>query len=211
MSSQSLNSIQTLLQSADLPFEVNKGRLVVPFPVNEEPALLVISSQMNGLVINFELVGLIPPQVVSESEHLGAFLWFITQQNWRTSAGSCELDKDGELRVVVEIPLADAEITNNQLKLVFQLLRDHGQAMRTAGVAVLRTGEIPDDSPQARVAETRQQQQIAEAIRLSFLNMAQTPAGRAELAKIANPDSGHPAEVRALAKHVLAQTGPTEL
>lgn len=206
-----LKKINELLAGGEFLLEAREDRLLVRLPIHEQAGLVVISTQLEGLVINFELMNLIPPQAVRQSEHLGAFLWFITQQNWKTAAGSCELDKDGELRVVVEIPQADAEFTSKQLSLVFNLLRQHGQTILTDGLAVLQTGEIPADEPPTQVDAARREQSSAQAILLKFVEMAESAAGRGQLAAIANPQSGLPAEVREMARLVLAKTGPAEL
>lgn len=113
--------------------------------------------------------------------------------------------------MVVEIPQADAELTSKQLSLVFNLLRQHGQTILTDGLAVLQTGEIPADEPPTQVEAARREQSSAQAILLKFVEMAESPDGRVQLAAIANPQSGLPAEVREMARLVLAKTGPAEL
>lgn len=206
-----LQHIHSLLSQANLPTKLENGSLLSILSVNGHEAILCINTQVDGAVLNFEVVGLLPSEIVRNSNHIGAFVSFVLAHNWKTPAGSCELDRDGELRVVMEIPMADLQMSMEQLHLTLKLLKMHCHAMLTQGVEVLKTGELQQKQDATPVEQAQEQVAMGHQIYLQFVEMAKTPAGREQLAAVASAQSGLPTNIRQMAQAVLEQAGPAEL
>lgn len=203
-----LDRISSLFREIGFRAQSDGKRLVGPFTIDGNESVLVASVIGEGedTILNFEVIGLIKPDEIRKSEHVGAFVQYLLAQNWRFTAGSLEMDTDGEVRVLVELPLADADITANQLRLVIQLLGRNGAELLEKGRRVLATG-----SPEAEEGSDPEMpsQDMIELL-LRFKKMAQTAEGRASLRKLKEQD-GCPSVVRIMVEAALQQATPDEL
>lgn len=204
-----IQTIATLLASFGGQPSEDDGALVLPFPIEGEEATLRVSEQMDGLVINFELINLLSPSEVQQSKHASAFVGFLLAQNWQTAAGSCEMDRDGEVRVVLELPVADAQITESQLKLILALLANQAEAVIGEGRAILHDGLSDAGKTLLEQLQGATGRSDAEVI-AQLAELAATPEGRSRLEAIAS-DEALPGRIRQLAQQVLGADGPDEL
>lgn len=206
-----MSKIQKLFTSIGFQIEQVGDKLVGPFNIDGKRSHLVVQEvgSGNGAIFNFEVIGLIEPEEVRESDHLGAFVKYLLAQNWRFAAGSVEMDTDGEVRVTIELPLADGEITANQLRLIIQILGRNGSELLDKGRRVLATGEAEDgDQPAGSEPEVPSAEPIELFFR--FKRMAQTTEGRASLVGLKEQE-GCPPLVRIMAETALQQAIPDEL
>jgi hypothetical protein len=141
-----------------------------------------------------------------ETEHQSAFLGYILQQNWNTASGAIELDTDGEVRVVMEVPMADVLMSVEQIKLIFTLMGHQVKSLLSEGRSILRTGKAKNPSDGS---EDSVKQNLAEAY-LAMVRMSQSTRGRAELAEILRNENLPPV-LRALAVKLLSDNSPEEL
>ena len=204
-----INKINSILSSIGVTSKIDENSLICPIEIKNTNVILRITTHIDGAVVSFEIIGLIPPEEVRNSEHTSAFVSFVMAHNWQTAAGSCELDHDGELRVVVELPMADAQPTENQIKLVLKLLRSHATAVLTDGCSILRTGMAAktDEEPLNEAAEDSDQ---TRALMVKMQELAETAEGRSQLVTLAST-AGLPDEIRQLAAQALAQCAPDSL
>lgn len=206
-----LNKLSQLFKSIDFQIESDGQKLVGPFTINGNQAHLVVrvGGSGEGTIIDFAVIGLIPVSEVRESSHIGAFVQYLLAQNWRFSAGSVELDTDGELRVLVELPLADGDITANQLRLIIQILGRNGAELLNKGRSVLQTGsEGADEQVDNNEPDVPGPEMIE--LFLKFKRMAQSAEGRASLVALKEQD-GCPSMVRIMVDAALQQSVPDEL
>jgi hypothetical protein len=166
-------------------------------------------------IVNFEVVGLIPTDEIHESKHLMAFVQFLLAQNWRFSAGSLEMDTDGEVRVLVELPLGDNNLTPKQLRLILEILGRNGTELVTKGLRVLQTGSEEEKETSAGETPSIEQRlglDDPETMKLffQFKSMAETPAGRAQLMEL-KAQSGCPPLIVILVDAALQSAVPDEL
>lgn len=204
-----LNRLSQLFATIGFNIEAKNDKLVGPFSINDQRAHLVVRVLGAGeaTILNFEVVGLLSPEAVRASDHIGAFVQYLLAQNWRFGAGSVELDTDGEVRVLVELPLADGEVTANQLRLILQILGRNGVELLSKGQHVLKTGQEP--SGQEEAASSDGDADLVELLG-RFRRMAQTAAGRAALSELKAKDDCPPM-VRIMVDAALQQAIPDEL
>lgn len=206
MSANTISHLSSLFQSINFNFEQQDDRIVAGVSIADVQSRLLVSLASNGDIVNFELIGLVDIEEVRKSDHVGAFVQFLLARNWSTAAGALELDKDGEVRVVLELPMADALMTPRQLRLVLDIMLSHVKALLTDGVSILRTGTVSKEETD----EGSEEESIGRAF-MAFMQMSQSEDGRAQLRAIAI-DSNAPNMLRALANRVLTTAAaPSEL
>lgn len=206
MSANTISHLSSFFQSINFNFEHQDDRIVAGVSIADVQSRLLVSLASNGDIVNFELIGLVDIEEVRKSDHVGAFVQFLLARNWSTAAGALELDKDGEVRVVLELPMADALMTPRQLRLVLDIMLSHVKALLTDGVSILRTGTVSKEETD----EGSEEESIGRAF-MAFMQMSQSEDGRAQLRAIAI-DSNAPNMLRALANRVLTTAAaPSEL
>jgi len=202
-----INHISSLLRQIDFKFQEKDGRITAKVAIDDDQSFdVAITLQVDGDVINFEFMNLLSKREVVETEHQGAFLGYILQQNWNTASGAIELDTDGEVRVVMEVPMADVLMSVDQIKLIFTLMGSQVKSLLAEGRSILRTGKAKNPSDGS---EDSVKQNLAEAY-LAMVRMSQSTRGRAELAEILRNENLPPV-LRALAVKLLSDNSPEEL
>lgn len=205
-----LNQIAKTFQSVGFNVQLDDDKLIGPFPINHRKAILVVRvlGPQDAHIVNFEVLGLIPTAEIRKSAHMEAFVQYLLAQNWRFSAGALEMDTDGEIRVLVELPLADNNLTPKQLRLILEILGRNGAELATKGLRVLETGSEEEEAQ----AEQRLDLDDPKSMKLyfQFKAMAETPAGRAQLMELkAQPNC--PALIVILVDAALQSAVPDEL
>lgn len=202
-----INHISSLLRQIDFKFQENDGRITAKVALDDDQSFdVVITLQVDGNVINFEFMNLLSRREVVETEHQSAFLGYILQQNWNTASGAIELDTDGEVRVVMEVPMADVLMSVEQIKLIFTLMGHQVKSLLSEGRSILRTGKSKSPSDGS---EDSAKQNLAEAY-LAMVRMSQSTRGREELVEMLRNENLPPV-LRALAVKLLSDNSPEEL
>lgn len=187
----SLQQLATLLDEVEIRYETKEGHLLSRFSDGPDDNVfdIVFLTRGEGTVFEAACLGVIPTEKITSSEHKPLFLMYLLDVAWNTSFGTPELDKrDGELRVLVEVPLADATMTSGQVGFIVRGLMHLASRIRTEGSLVLETGRLPE--PKAAAPEAQESQ--SAMARLSVLQLIQAADGRrqvrAMLADSATPD-----------------------
>lgn len=209
MNSTHIQSVINALTELELKFQTNDKKLLVGFGLNNVTFQVLIHTSVNDNVLVFDARGFFDTEEVQASKHKAAFALFLLQRNWQTSAGSFEMDRDGEVSLTFEVPMADAQVTVRQVALIVDMLKQHVQSVVAIGNTVLRTGEQPTDeshSGNTALAE------MAKLIKLQrqMAALAESDEGRGMLAQIAGDDD-MPSEVRQLARMALSSSAPDEI
>lgn len=208
-----LGKIEVLFEEIGFHVRHIGDRLIGNFTIGEVSSNLSLTVQGSGdgAILNFELIGLLKPEEVRESQHIGAFLQYLLAQNWQFSAGTLEMDTDGEVRVLVELPLADSAMTAAQLRLVIQILGQNAAQLLQKGRRVLATGSPVSDDAEEDVAddETSSAQDLMQMFE-RFMAMAETADGRTTLLEMKSQSSCPPLIAR-LIDEALKRAMPDEL
>lgn len=206
-----LNKLSQLFKSIGFHIEQDGDKLVGPFTIDGNRSHLVVRvvGSGDGTILDFEVIGLIPTSEIRSSDHIAAFVQYLLAQNWSFSAGSVEMDTDGEVRVLVELPLADGEVTASQLRLIIQILGRNGAELLLKGRQVLQTGSVQAEEEKK---DTEADVPSADMIQLllRFRRMAQTAEGRAALVALKSKDDC-PQMVVIMVEAALSQVVPDEL
>jgi hypothetical protein len=206
-----LNTIEQLFKTIGFQVHNTGDRIIGGFNIDGVDSHLVVHmiGSGDGTILNFEMIGLIKPDEVRNSKHIGAFVHYLLAQNWNFTAGSLELNTDGEVRVLVELPLADSELTASQLSLIMKILAHNSSMLLQKGRRVLETGsEEPGEKTDSDEPEIPSSDMINLMIR--FKSMAQTAEGRASLLALKRQDD-LPPMVRIMVETALQQAVPDEL
>ena len=94
--------------------------------------------------------------MIKDSQYLLTILSHILYMNYTTKFGTWEFDpSDGDIRLVVEIPLEDALMTQKQFSRIYGFMTRNAQEGADAVRSVLKTGKVPLDSDEAakKIAE----------------------------------------------------------
>lgn len=172
--------------------------LAVEVPVeggNGRKFTLLVRSYDNGEMFEATAANFIPTELCQQSEHKGAFLFYLLNKAWETKFGTPEIDKDGEVRVLVEIPLADAEMTPKQYGRILKTLTQLAVKIGMEGQQILDKGSIEDSQPNNKDQKSRE-------IMIAMIDMVGTASGRAQLLKIV-ADEDYPDEIRSTAASIL--------
>ncbi len=148
--------------------------------------------------------------LIQESEHKAAFHLYLLSAAWDTSLGPPELDRDdGEVRVLVEVALADALMTESQLRMCIHGSVELSRKIRAEGLTVLKTEQLPASTPS---------QDVATMARLAIVQLMETAQGRAA-ARVMTINSELPAVVHDVAQKMIpfmhaigqAEAAPTSI
>lgn len=198
----SLAQIGALLSEAGVQHEHKENYLMSTMSVGQDETTYGVAffSRMEGTVFEAACLGIIPTEKIASSEHKGIFMMYLLDVAWNTAFGTPELDKrDGELRLLVELPLADAQMTSGQIKLIVEGLMRQAVRIRAQGTQVLETGRLPEPPAAAPAANNDDQAAMA---RLSVLQLIQTARGR-EQARALLSDPANPEFLRAAIRGML--------
>lgn len=159
----------------------------------------------------------IDPELNRTSKHQLAFLFYLLHTAWNTKFGTPEVGADGEVRLLVEFPLIDAELTLMQFKASLAVAAKSALQIAIEGSSVLQTGTLPfaqQDQQQGQPAanEAQAQEEFEKMARL-FVMMTSAEEGRAKLKEIV-ADNNAPQIVRDTASAALdawakQNSGPT--
>lgn len=206
-----LNKLSQLFKSIGFQIESDGKKLIGPFTIDGNRSHLVVRvvGSGDGTIIDFEVLGLIPISEIRDSDHIAAFVQYLLAQNWGFSAGTVEMDTDGEVRVLVELPLADGEITASQLRLIIQILGRNGAELLRKGRQVLQTGAVEADEEKNEAESNVPSSDMIQML-IKFKGMAQTTEGRAALVALKSKEDCPPM-VRVMVDLALQQSVPDEL
>lgn len=199
----SLDAISTLLLQLDWNHERRDGVLYsqVAEAEGQPPYGMVFSAPQDGSIFELSIGNILPLEQVQQSPHKALFLMYLLHAAWTSSFGTPEMDsRDGEVRVLLELPLADAVMTPAQMQLILQGTIRLSSRIRQEGGRVLETGQFPQ--PPAEQPANRQGIDEETAAKLAVMEAMQTAEGRQKIREVANhPDA--PAILRQVARSML--------
>jgi hypothetical protein len=178
----SLEQIASFLDEIEFKYEKNDGFIRSAMQISEDHALsLILSAPHKGELFELSVGVIISTDLIQASEHRAAFHLYLLSAAWLSPIGTPEIDRDdGELRVLVELPLADALMTAQQLKLCIQGAVQLCHKIRIEGTEVLRTGLLPATAPPV---------DAENSARMLVVRLIETAQGRVTARAMAtNPD-----------------------
>lgn len=206
-----LDHIASLLRELGLSFQLEDKRITASMQIHDTPGHLLVSLTGGGEIANFELIGLVPPAVVQSSDQKSRFIEYLFARNWSTASGALEMDSDGEVRAVLEVPLADAVMTVRQLALILKSLVSHGESLVTSGLSLLRSDAHPTEpAPSSLDLPSSPGAVSASRVMEAFLKLARAPGGRDKLLRVQS-DGNAPEVLRSMAGIMLSSTVPDSL
>lgn len=171
-------------------------------PSGDTQALTVfVRTYDDGELFEAMIREFLPTELHQQSDHKLPFLFYLLHKAWETKFGTPEVDKDGEVRLLVEFPLVDAEMTVRQFERIVKILCLQAVEIAIEGAKVLKTGEVPSSKQEDSSTSV---QDMIDAVLPGMLQLATTEAGRAKLLAAANNEDA-PELVRDLAKKILAE------
>lgn len=208
----SIDQLRKFTEQLNLKYqevELSSGKaLLLGFPMGGSSDRIFgiqVRSYENGEMFEASAVNLIPTELCQKSNHKGPFLFYLLNTAWETKLGAPEVDKDGEVRVLVEIPLADAEMTLKQYDTILKTLGLVAMKIGLEGEQILEKGEIEETHAQNKNPKSRE-------IMAAMIDMLGTAGGSEKLLKIV-ADEEYPEEVRKTALLILkaAASSPDSL
>ena len=89
---------------------------------------------------------------IKDHKYAAKVLSHILYLNYQTKFGTWEYDpSDGDIRLAVEIPLEDAQMTEKQFNRISGLMLRDGSSHADQIMHILNTGEIPEDDREAEM------------------------------------------------------------
>lgn len=167
-------------------------------PEGTQDVTVLVRSYDQGEMFEATVAGLLPTELHQESEHKLHFLFYLLHKAWRTKFGTPEVDKDGEVRLLVEIPLADAVMTVKQFERILLAATRTAVEIAVEGAQILLHGG-PREAARSDGA-TPLQDLMAEMVR-----MQGSAEGRVKLGLMAG-DSELPEQIRDIAQRLLGST-----
>lgn len=177
------SQISSFLQSVGLQAQSHPNGLVVHVTLPEEgatPFLLVFRAASEGQIFELTCAQILPIELIQQSPHKTLFMLYLLNAAWTGSFGTPEMDStDGEVRVLTEVPLADAVMTENQFRLILDGTLRLANRIRHEGLKVLQTGQFPEP-PQTPAPQPTQSAGLdpQTAAKLAIMDAIQTPEGR---------------------------------
>ena len=208
----SIDQLRKFTEQLNLKYqevELSSGKaLLLGFPMGGSSDRIFgiqVRSYENGEMFEASAVNLIPTELCQKSNHKGPFLFYLLNTAWETKLGAPEVDKDGEVRVLVEIPVADAEMTLKQYDTILKTLALVAIKIGLEGEQILEKGELEETQAQNKNPKSRE-------IMAAMIDMLGTAGGREKLLKIV-ADEEYPEEVRKTALLILkaAASSPDSL
>lgn len=104
----------------------------------------------------FEVVsmGFVPNKSIKNTKHLQTFLFYLLNFAWNTNFGTPEMDTDGEVRLLLEMPLEDNTLTFQQFKKIVDSLVFMSMKMGIEADGILKTGNLPQGNNQESNAQS---------------------------------------------------------
>lgn len=210
--SVTLKQISGFLDQLEFKHGLEDEKIITAFQLEDDHQLpMMITAPHDGSIFQIAAFKAIPTETISESEYKTQFMFYLLHAAWETSFCTPEMDKDGELRLLLEIPLADAEMTVRQLAFIIQGMLQFGNKVRSEGLEVLRTGTQPESNSRSSAS--------SEAMAMSLVGqLLPSVEGRAKL-RLLLQGTETPAPLRAAIEAVLpamelleaAADGPTSI
>lgn len=198
----SIDQLRKFTEQLNLKYqevELSTGKaLILGFPMggsSDRVFGIQVRSYDNGERFEASAVNFIPTELCQKSEHKGPFMFYLLNTAWETKLGAPEVDKDGEVRLLVEIPLADAEMTLKQYDTILKTLGVLAIKIGLEGVQILEKGEIEETQARNKNPKSRE-------IMVAMIDMLGTAGGREKLLKIV-ADEEYSEEVRKTAASIL--------
>ncbi len=167
----------------------------VPVVASGRNLTLLVRSYDNGEIFEAAAANFIPTEVCQKSQHKGQFLFYLLNQAWETKFGTPELDKDGEVRLLVEVPLVDAVMTVKQYEKILKTLTHLTARIGIEGMQILENGEVKGGQVSEKASNPHE-------VMAMLIGMAGSASGREQLLKII-ADEEYPEEFRKTAATIL--------
>jgi len=158
---------------------------------NGEIALLMRTYD-EGEMFEAFTINFIPTDLIKQSKHSATFMFHLLNTAWDTKFGTPEMDKDGEVRVTVEFPLVDAQLTFKQMERVVKTISKMTVQLALEGIHILKTGELVQEKVKPNL----------EQMAGTFGMMVTVTEGREQLQSFI-ADADCPEDVRRLARIAL--------
>lgn len=207
----SVEQIASFLDQIEFNYERQDGFIRSGMQLAGDHSIILIFKAPNeGRIFELTVGRVIPTEVIQASAHKAAFHLYLLSAAWDTSFGTPEVDRaDGEVRVLVEVPLADAVMTVDQLRLCIKGAAQLCEKIRTEGLEVLKTGLLPATAPSA---------DAATMARLQIIQLMETEQGRVAVRALAT-NAELPQAVRDIAQKMIpimdamdqAEAAPTSI
>jgi hypothetical protein len=207
----SIEQIASFLDQIEFKYERKDDRIRSAMQIAGDHTIsLIFSTPKEGGIFELSIGLIIPTELIQASEHKAAFYLYLLNAAWNTSFGTPEVDRrDGEVRVLVEVPLADAVMTLAQLRLCIHGAAQLCETIRAEGTEVLKTGQLPASAPPA---------DTATMARLQIIQLMETAEGRVAARALAT-DPELSQTIRDIAKKLLpvmdamdqAEAAPTSI
>lgn len=198
----SIEQLRDFTQQLGLEFEsgTSDGQpvlaIVVPTntPKGERSVPVVVRSYDDGQMFEAVMMGFLPKDLVENSEHKTRFLFYLLHKAWHTKFGTPEVNEDGEVRLLVEVPLIDAPMTLKQFEHILRVATLTAVQIGAEGSQILMHGEMPEDED---VGDKMRQAMVM------MVEMVGTDEGHANLAEIA-ANENVPDVLRLAARRLMA-------
>ena len=149
----------------------------------------------DGEMFEVIVAGFIPTELNQKSNYKLEFLFYLLHKAWDTKLGTPEVDEDGEVRLLVEIPLMDAAMTARQFEYVLRVASSFAVEIAIEGARVLTDGAMPPSFGQN--GDGQLQQAVA-----AMAEMVGSAEGLGRLKQIAE-DEDAPEQLRTAASDLL--------
>jgi len=209
----SIEQLRNFAQQLGLKFkEVNNESLpslVIDVPTETPRGIqeltILVKSYDNGEMFEATMVQFLPTELHQESEHKLQFLFYLLHKAWQTKFGTPEVDKDGEVRLLVEIPLVDAQMTLKQFERILKVATKTAVEIAVEGSQILMHGEMPESAGTDGDNRLRQ-------VMVAMIEMVGSADGNVKLKQIADDDE-YPEQIRLMARKLLdaSSQAPDEL
>jgi hypothetical protein len=140
-----IEKIVELCEELGLDARVVSSRVIMEYGDDDQTWRVFVHVREDGRLLKACASGFIESEAVQASQYKFELMYYLLHLGWRTPFGSCELDPDGDLRCVVEVPLADNHITRDQFKMVIDGLNHFVKLVATDGLKLIQTGIFPSD------------------------------------------------------------------
>jgi len=139
--------------------DTDKGIIIFATGNSETTQSHFIRARENGELFSWQMQILdseLDNIKIKDNQYLLEILSHILYMNYNTKFGTWEFDPtDGDIRLVVEIPLEDAIMTEKQFSRIYGFMTANGQEGADAVRSIMKTGKAPLDSDEAadRIAQ----------------------------------------------------------
>lgn len=106
-----------------------------------------------GKMFEMATGGFVSTETIQRSEHKAAFLYYLLNFAWNTPFGTPELNNDGELSFLLEMPLEDNTLTYQQFNKIVDGMVRMSASLSVAVNSILKTGKLPENNANKPTAE----------------------------------------------------------